>query len=264
VTATTAPPLTAPATIPPATGPAPTAPTTVPPKTTTTNAGRPATSGVVTDSSGRPVAGAYVIGLNNLAVARTDARGHYSMACVDQKLVAAAWLLPVMTAGPGGSGGFSYGVNTTNYGPPPGTPGPGYVFSGGASDVTAATRAGCGGTLVNFRLPAGGTVDITWTSRSTPPGTDVGPTTTDPDPSVSAGPIDNLYLPGLGTQAALETDLATTNNQQIVAQLGAGTLRIDGVSTPFTCSGPGVAGSGAVWTVPVQAGKTTSVTCVTS
>ena len=130
VTATTVPPITPPATVPPATVPAPTAPTTVPPKTTTTNAGTPVTSGVVTDSSGRPVAGAYVIGLNNLAVARTNARGRYSMACVDQKLVAAAWLLPVMTTGPGGSGGFSYGVNTTKYSPPPGTPGPGYVFPG--------------------------------------------------------------------------------------------------------------------------------------
>ena len=74
----------------------------------------------------------------------------------------------------------------------------------------------------------------------------MGPTTTDPVPSVSGGPIDNLYLPGLGAQAGLETDPVTTNNQQIVAELGAGSLRIDGVSTPFTCSGPGVAGQRGV------------------
>ena len=37
--------------------------------------------GTVTDSAGRPVADAYVIGLDSLTLARTDTAGRYSMPC---------------------------------------------------------------------------------------------------------------------------------------------------------------------------------------
>src|ERR1019366_1744270 len=118
---------------------------TVPSVTTTTLHDTKVTAGTVTDPNGKPSSGAYVIGLNNLAIARTDAAGHYSMPCVQQKLVGATWLLPVDSPRPGVSGGFGYGTDTTSYGSPPTAAGSGYVFSGGASDLSAATTVACDG-----------------------------------------------------------------------------------------------------------------------
>jgi hypothetical protein len=238
--------------------------TTVAPVTTTTVApagtlnGARGVTGIVTDSSGKPIPNAYVIGMSDLSVARTDANGHYSMRCTGQKLVAATWLLPVDQAG---ATSVTFGVNSTQYGPPPTTAGAGYVFSGGATDVGQATPAPCDGQPVNFRLPIGATVDIGWvTGSGNPSGPGPTPTTT----SLPSIPIDNLYLPGLDDQGALETAPISPTGHQVIGQLGPGTLRIDGTMTSFTCSGPGVAGSGAIWTVTVATGATTSVTCTTN
>lgn len=243
-------------------------PTTVPaiattvPATTATAPIPNVTSGTVTGPDGQAVADAYIIGLGNLAVARTDAGGHYSLPCVAQKLVGATWLLPVNSPKPGSSGRWGYGTGTTDYGPPPTSAGAGYVFSGNTSDVSTATTVTCNGTPVDFRLSAGGAVDITWASSSP------GSTTTT---AVAGGasqntdlPIDNLYLPGLGQQAALETAPVSPSGHQVIDRMGPGTLRIDGVSSPFTCTGPGVTGSGALWTVTVNTGQTEHMTCTTT
>jgi hypothetical protein len=217
--------------------------TTVPP---TTVAQSGTTSGTVTGPGGQPVGGAYVIGLDNLAVAVTDANGDYSMPCVSQPLVAASWLIPIDSPSPGTSGGYAYGTDTTSYGAPPTSSGPGYVFSGGASDISTASTVTCDGQPVDFQLPQGGAVDITWSgsAKGTTP------------------PIDNLYLPGLGHQAALETAPVSSSGQQVIDQIGPGTLQIDEVSTPFSCTGPGTTADGqAIFSVTVTAGQTTSVTC---
>jgi hypothetical protein len=217
------------------------------------------TTGTVTDADGNPVSDAYVIGMTALSVARTDAAGHYSMPCTAQKLVAATWLLPVMTAG---TTSINYGKNTTEYGPPPVAPGAGYkIFSGGVSEVSQASPVACDGNPVNFQLPAGATVDITWTTGSGPvDGSESTSTTTDTPPSSS---IDDLYLPGLADQAARET-APISGGHQIIPQLAQGIIRIDATGTAFTCSGPGVAGYGSTWYVTVPAAAITSVTCTTS
>jgi hypothetical protein len=225
--------------------------------TTTTIASTPATVGTVTDAAGNPVSDAYVIGMTDLSVARTDADGHYSMPCTVQKLVAATWILPVMTAG---TTALSYGHNTTEYEPPPVTSGSGYVFSGGASDVSQASPVACDGNPVDFRLPVGGTVDITWVIGSGS-GDDSGTTTT--TNTSPQKPADNLYLPGLDSQAAPETAPVSGTGHQIISQLGPGAIRVDGTGTPFSCSGIGVAGTGSTFYVTVSVGAITSVTCTT-
>jgi hypothetical protein len=218
--------------------------------TTTTVAPSGTTSGTVTGPDGQPVGGASVIGLDNLVVAVTDANGDYSMPCVPQPLVAASWLIPVYTPSPGTSGGYSYGTDSTSYGAPPTSPEPGYVFSGGASDISAAATVACDGQPVDFQLPQGGAVDITWKNI------------TYSESAQGTTPIDNLYLPGLGRQAALETAPLSSDGQQVIDGVGPGTLQIDGVSTPFTCTGPGTTADGqAIYSVTVTAGQTTFVTC---
>jgi hypothetical protein len=167
------------------------------------------------------------------------------MPCVAQPLVAAAWLLPVNGPAPGASGGWLYGVDTTSYTDPRTSPGPGYVFSGGVPDLSSATTVPCDGQLTNFSLPAGGSVVITWT------------TSTGGTASSASGPIDNLYLPGLGSQAALVT-VPLSGDEQVITGLGAGVLRIDEVNASFTCTGTAT-GYGAE--VIVTAGQTTDVTC---
>jgi hypothetical protein len=212
----------------------------------------------VTDADGNPVSDAYVIGMTNLSVARTDADGHYSMPCTAQKLVAASWILPVMAAG---TTSLVYGQNTTFYGPPPVASGAGYIFSGGVNDLSQASPVVCDGNPVNFQLPVGATVDITWVTGSGPvDGSETTSTTTSVPPPNS---IDGLYLPGLDSQAAVETAPVSTG-QQLIAQLGPGTIQINGTGTPFTCAGAGVAGSGSTWYVSVPAAAVTSVTCTTS
>jgi hypothetical protein len=213
----------------------------------------------VTDADGNPVADAYVIGMTNLSVARTDADGHYALPCSAQKLLAASWILPVMTAG---TTSINYGVNTTVYGPPPIASGAGYVFSGGVSDLSQASPVVCDGNPVNFQLPVGATVDITWVTGSGP--VDGSATTTTVTSAPPSNSIDTLYLPGLKDQAAPETAPVSATGQQVIAQLGPGTIQINGTGTPFTCSGASVAGDGSTWYVSVPAAVITSVTCTTS
>ena len=216
---------------------------------TTTPVPTNTTTGTVTGPDGRPVANAYVIGLTNLNVVQTDARGRFAMPCVAQKLVAATWVLPVQSPQPGPSGGYRYRSDTTDYpqGTPPAGPGPGYVFSGGASRLSGAATVACNGSPVNFQLPPGGAVDIRWVH---------------PPRSGQNGPIDNLNLPGLENQAALETVDVSSTGHQVLSQLGPGTLEIHPVATPFTCSGPGVTGSDGIYTVAVAAGQVSPVTCM--
>ena len=221
--------------------------TTVTPPPTETSSSSPVTTasttpagpgesitGMVTDSAGHPLSGAYVIGLDSLTVARTDPTGHFAMPCKvssgaitanrTEPMVASAWLAPVL---PNGQGGFSYGSTTTTYGPPPTTPGPGYAFSGGASDAAQATTVTCNGRPVNFVLPAGGGADVQFVDSKGAPAT-----------SFSGPPVDNLYLPGLGEHAALETAPLSSDGHQVLEQLGPGTLGLD-VLYPMTCTTSG-------------------------
>lgn len=214
-------------------------------------------SGTVRDSGGRPVAGAYVIGVDSLTVVRTDSSGRYSMSCEltsngmvgrrMEPLVASRWLLPVE---PTGRGGYAFGEDTTRYGPPPTAPGLGYAFSGGAADVDHAEPATCDGRPVDFVLGPGGGADIQILDASGNP------------VSTSNMAPDNLYLPGLGRHAALETAPAADGHQR-VEQLAAGVLRIDGTTSTLHCSGQGVvddaAAAGA--DVTIVPGKTATVTC---
>lgn len=236
--------------------------TTAPAPTTTVAAAAtgssPPISGTVTDSAGHPVAGAYVIGLDSLTVVRTDSAGRWSMPCQitanamtgnrTEPLVAATWLLPVE---PAGGGGYSYGANTTKYDAPPTTPGLGYAFSGGASDAAHAKVITCSGQPVDFVLPLGGGADVQFLDQTGHPAT-----------QFAGPPVDNLYLPGLGTHAALETAPLTSDSHQIIQQLGPGMLNLD-ILYPMSCTetagpqpGP-VSGS----YVAISAGRTSDITC---
>jgi hypothetical protein len=260
------------ATVPLATTVAPTLPsatTTIPPTTTapSTNptAGGSTPGGVLTgtvdDSSGRPVAGAYVIGLDSLTVARTDASGQFTMSCQliangisgnrAEPLVASSWLLPVQ---PTGQGSYGYGHNTTLYGAPPTGAGLGYAFSGGSIDAASASIVSCGGPAPHFVLDQGGGVDIEFLASSGAPLTE----------SANGVPVDNLYLPGLGDHAALET-APLSDGHQVVQQLGAGTLQVDGTETTLSCQGAGVVPttSSGVVDVTITPGTTTKVVCTT-
>lgn len=215
-------------------------------------------TGTVRDSAGNPVAGAYVIGLDSLTVARTDPSGVFSMPCElttngvagqrAEPLVASTWLLPIVSPG---QGSVAVGQDTTSYGPPPSTPGLSYAFSGGAADAAAASIATCNGQGVDFVLGPGGNADIRL----------LGPT--GGPVSTSAVPPDNLYLPGLGNYAALETTPLSADGYQRLGQMAAGVLRIDGTTSTLDCSGPGVVSDPAVAgaDVTITAGQTTSVTC---
>ena len=207
-------------------------------------------TGRVTDDSGHPVPGAYVIGLDTLTVVRTDSAGRWSMPCQvssggivgtrSEPLVAGTWLLPVQ---PTGQGSYSHGGNTTDYGFPPTTPGGlGYAFSGGAADATHAAAASCNGHTWDFTLPPGGAADIHFLH---PPDTSTGP------------PVDNLYLPGLGPHASLETQPLTADGHQVLTEMGPGQLFLD-VLYPMHCTGPDL-GSGNQLTI--TPGRTSYVTC---
>jgi hypothetical protein len=205
---------------------------------------------MVTDHAGRPLAAAYVIGLVSLTVARTDASGRYSIPCRHEPLVASPWLLPITI--PHWSGGAFGPPNTTAYGPVPFAPGSGYAFSGGGGDVGHAAVVACG-QKADFALQPDGEVDIGLTDASGKP------------VSTSQGqvPPDNLYLPGLGDQAALEVAPVAANGHQHLAQLGGGTLRIDGTSSTLHCTGTGVTADPSVGgaTVTVTPGTTANVVC---
>lgn len=216
--------------------------------------------GTVTDGHGQPVPGAYVIGLDSLTVVRTDASGRYSMPCQvtsggvsgnrREPLVAGVWLLPVE---PTGRGGYSYGSDTTSYLPPPTAPGLGYAFSGGAADAAQAEDVSCDGQPFNFILPAGGGADVQFLDANGQPAT-----------TFSGPPVDNLYLPGLGDHAALETAPLTSDGRQIVQQLGPGGLNLD-ILYPMTCTEPaGASGQPEAVNpsdVVITAGQTVHITC---
>jgi hypothetical protein len=218
-------------------------------------------TGTVDDSSGRPVAGAYVIGLDSLTVARTDASGQFTMSCQlvangisgnrAEPLVASSWLLPVQ---PTGQGSYGYGHNTTLYGPPPTGAGLGYAFSGGSDDATSASIVSCGSPAPHFVLDPGGGVDIEFVDPSGAPISE----------SANSIPVNNLYLPGLGDHAALET-APLSDGHQLIQQLGAGTLRIDGTTTTLSCHGAGVVPDPSVAgaDVTIVPGATTKVVCTT-
>jgi hypothetical protein len=262
---TTLPPATTPPdTLPPATTtlpPATTAPPTSSPTSPPTSAPTPGgvISGTVDDSSGQPVAGAYVIGLDSLTVAQTDASGQFTMSCLltangisgnrAEPLVASAWLLPVQ---PSGQGSYAFGRNTTIYGPPPTAAGLGYMFSGGSLDAANAAIVSCGGPPPHFVLGTGGGVDIEFVDSSGAPLAD----------NAATVPVDNLYLPGLGDHAALET-APLSGGHQVVQQLGAGSLQIDGTTTTLSCQGPGVVPDPGVAgaDVTITPGMTTKVIC---
>lgn len=248
--------------VPPQANPPAPSTTVAPPPPTTPSTTAPANviTGTVVDSSGQPVAGAYVIGLDSLTVARTNASGQFTMSCEmtsngvtetrSEPLVAASWLIPVQLGN--SPGGITYGTGTTNYGAPPTTAGLGYAFSGGAADAASAAVVTCSSPPQRFVLGAGGGVDISFVTSSG------APVTTDPQ----GIPIDNLYLPGLGQSAALET-APLTGGRQIVQQLAGGTLYIDGTSSTLSCTGPGVVAdpSRAGADVTVTPGETTQVVC---
>jgi len=204
-------------------------------------------TGTVDDSSGQPVAGAYVIVVGSpTVVARTDASGRYTMLCQQpadgisrgEGLVASAWPVPVGEP----------------YSPPPAVAGPGYVFSGDVPNLAQASTVNCGGPPANFVLPPGGGVDIEFLDKSG------APLAADP----SGPPVDNLYLPGFGGTGTLVT-APLSGNHQVVQQLGAGTLYIDGVTSTLSCQGTGVVpdASRAGADVTITAGTTTQVICTT-
>ena len=250
----TAPPTTVPpttTTLPPTTTTVPPPPTTLPPPPPTsppTSATAPGViTGTVDDTSGQPVAGAYVIAVDSpTVVARTDASGRYTMLCQapadgisrGEALVASAWPVPVGEP----------------YTPPPAVTGPGYVFSGDAPNLAQASTINCGGPPANFVLPSGGGADIEFLDPSGAPLV----------PAPNAVPVDNLYLPGFGGNGTIET-APLSGNHQIVQQLGAGTLYIDGTTSTLSCRGTGVvpdAGRAGA-DVTITPGTTTQVICTT-
>lgn len=228
-------------------------PTTAPSATTTTGIAPPATTvptitgtgitGTVTGPDGQPVAGAYVIGVNSLSEVRTNANGQFTMACspAPQPLLAASWLISLAAVNGAKAGTFNPATSQR----PPSTPGPGYVFSGGRATLAGATTPACGST-VDFALPAGASVTIDWHG-----------------PMPSPAPVDNLYLPGLGPAAVLETQPLDASNQQVIDQIGPGMLQIDEAGASFSCSGPGVSGAHPYWYVQVAAGHAMTLDCTT-
>ena len=135
---------------------------------------------------------------------------------------------------------------------PPTTPGLGYSFTGQAIDAQHAAVASCDRSPVTIVLQPGGNVDIQILDRAGRPATSDYP-----------APPDNLYLPALGDQAALETAPVDQSGHQLVDQLAGGTLSIHGTTSNLRCSGPGVAADPAVGgaTVTVVPGSTVQVTC---
>ena len=231
-TPTTAPPLatsiTTATTLPPPT--ITTTTTTVAEPTTTTLA--PTTiTGQVLDPTGQPVARAFIES-GGVPYVITGDQGRYSIKCGGGPLLAGAWAVPLS------SEDYDSTADVT-------TLGPGYIFSGNATDLSHATTPRCG-SVVNLQLPPGAGITIHFTNSM---------------PTGDPGPADNLYLPGLDYGPYFIDPPLDSNNDQVVEQLGSGSLRIDGVATDFNCSGPGVTGSGAIWYVSLTAGHSAAVDC---
>lgn len=198
---------------------------------TTTTAAPTTITGQVLDPNGQPVARAFVESAGVPYVVTGD-QGRYSIECGGGPLLAGTWAVPLSAED------YDSTADAT-------TVGPGYIFSGGATDLGHATTPKCG-SVVNFELPPGAGVTIHFTNSM---------------PSGDPGPADNLYLPGLDDGSYFIDPPLDANNDQVVEQLGSGTLRIDGVATDFDCSGPGVSGSGAIWYVSLRAGQSATVDC---
>jgi hypothetical protein len=202
------------------------------------NAQQSKVSGTVTDSSGNPIANAIVTGLVSLESTPTDSAGHFVLGCHAGPLVASTWELPLLPP--------HYGAGVLPLqGPVPVDQGPGYAFSGGATDEASASIATCDGVPVNIVVGAGGTVDILFDSSL-----------------LSLLVIDNLYLPGLGEQSSIVIPPISDGHQRI-SRLAAGVLRIDGAMATLSCSGPGVSNDASIAgaTVIVVPGETVNVAC---
>jgi len=218
-------------------------PVTLPPTTTTT--APPVVTGRVTRAGGAPVAHAYVIGLDDLAVATTNARGQYSLPCTGQPLMASPWLVPVTS--PSGAT-----VAGSVPGHVPGSPGPGYGFSGGTTDVSTAAPAACNGKPVNLHLPPGATVVITFLGSG---GAPYSPT--------PGQPVDVVTLPGLSGRAAPTSPPLSAGGVQTLSQLGTGQLGILATTGQLACQGGGLVSAAATPAVVVTtvAGRTLNVKC---
>jgi hypothetical protein len=232
--------------------------TTSPPSPLTTVAST--VSGTVTDASGSPVAGAWVFGLVSRTSVQTDATGRYTMPCQSQPMAASGWLLPATTtSGTYVQGGAAGGI--------PSHPSLGYEFSGGGFDESAAASISCDGQPVDFQLPAGATVTISFVDASGSPYS-----LNDP----AAGPVDNVYPPGVGIDEAsspgsrglgffaFDVPPTVNGNQQVLGGLDAGTLHLGGPSN-LTCTAPDGSrydNSSDGTSISVVGGESLALTCM--
>lgn len=176
------------------------------------------------------------------------------MPCQAEPLIAATWIPPIDSLADSPTLGYSYGKNTTLTTTAPTSPGLGYSFSNGASSADDPSAiVSCNGQPVNFILPQGGNADIEIQDSSGNPVTDV----------YDQPPPDDLYLPGLGKHAAIFDPTISPDGHQVLYQMGAGTLRIDGTTSTLSCIGPQVTSDPSVAgaDVTITPGTTAYVIC---
>jgi hypothetical protein len=218
-------------------------PFALPPDTTTTS---PLLSGRITRAGGAPVTHAYVIGLDDLSFTTTDNKGEFVMPCTGQPLLVSPWLAPVTSAGGATVAGYVPGIV-------PGGPGPGYVFSGGHTELSDAEPAPCDGTPVNVRLPLGATVIIDLYDSNGAPYA----------PPPGRPPVDYLTLPGFGGRSVRTQAPISDGGVQTLSELGSGPLRIDAAQGRLLCRGGGVSPDtpSATVVITAQAGDTVGTRC---
>ncbi len=187
---------------------------------------------------------------------QTDSNGQYSMPCANQPLMASDFVPMLHLPGQPNADNETdlnfYSGDVHNEFSPSSL---GYVFSGGAQSVDGATVVPCGTSPVNFQLPLSGRIHMNYTTIFTT-------TTTSPlySPDWPGDVYWKLIYPGLASQEALSgVGYVLTNPGQTFYSLNPGDAVISG--SFMACSGPGVAGSPDSWSVLVQAGQTTQVTC---
>lgn len=204
----------------------------------------------MTDAAGTPLVGMYVLGLDDFTTVRTDTHGQFSLPCSGsgQPIVVADWDIPLVhpnSVDEGkGAGANYYAVPTSSFGV-----GTSYVFGPAGTTATTADQApvlGCG-TTTSYVLRTGGRVVITFTSPGGKP--------------LPANSSSSVKLPSLGSYTFYAT--LPVSNQVYLPGLPAGDVTF--ASTyPATsdCSGPGVTYDGDfIFTVPVVAGQTTTLSC---
>jgi hypothetical protein len=220
---------------------APVVPTTTPPTLPP-----PVVTGTVTRAGGAPVPRAHVVGLDDLSTVTTNVKGEFAMLCTGQALTASPWAVPVKPAG-GGAPVFD-GSGTV-----PNELGPGYMFSGGATDVAKAASVPCDGKPVDLRLPLGATVVVSLRDASGARFV----------PAPGQAPLDSFSLPGFGGRADTVGAPISKTGVQVLPQLGAGTLTIHVAHGTFTCRGDGVVPSTPTTTVsvPTVPGDLVAVKC---